>query len=68
MSTDSKGHVPGAVDKWLLVRYKKFASKQDIPQTVRYAEIYFIPNTIFKKDIQKSEPEFTKYSCIFPSH
>ena len=34
-STDSKGHVPNALDKWLLVRYKKFPSKAEIPNTVR---------------------------------
>ncbi|KPM04025.1 mitochondrial import receptor subunit TOM6 [Sarcoptes scabiei] len=34
MSTDAKGHCPSALDKWLLVRYKKYATVEEIPNTI----------------------------------
>ena len=35
MSTDPKGHYPSALDRWLLVRYKKYATAQEVPNMVR---------------------------------
>ncbi|KAH7639507.1 UPF0389 protein CG9231 [Dermatophagoides farinae] len=34
MSTDPKGHYPSALDRWLLVRYKKYATAQEVPNMV----------------------------------
>lgn len=47
MSTDSKGHIPTKFDKWLLVKYKKYPTKQDIPPVVKFVLIFY--NTRTKK-------------------
>jgi len=32
--TDAKGHQPTKLDKWLLVKYGKYATREQIPNTV----------------------------------
>ena len=47
MSTDPKGHNPTALDRWLLVRYKKYPNAQQIPNNVRFVFLDFRESIFF---------------------